>query len=79
MSCKIPMNTRVTISVMLLCEFVYTETFSWFWGVILGGGVEEFSAVKNCTKIIGKHVCNFIKKWLQHGCFPAKSSKTLIL
>ena len=35
----------------------------------------------NFTKIIGKHMCKFIKKWFQHMCFPvnfAKFSKTPI-
>ena len=38
--------------------------------------------VENFTEIIGKHVCNFIKKCLQHSSFPvnfAKFSKAPIL
>ena len=48
---KISINTRVNISVMLLCQFVYAEALFDFEGVL-----------ENSTKIIEKHVCNFIKK-----------------
>ena len=44
---KIPINTRVTISVMLLCQFVYAEALFDFEGVL-----------ENSTK----RVWNFIKK-----------------
>ena len=30
--CKMPMNTRATISVMLLCQFVYAEALFDFEG-----------------------------------------------
>ena len=30
--CKIPMNTCATISVMLLCSFVYVEALFYFEG-----------------------------------------------
>ena len=56
MFCKISMNTRATISVMLLCLFVYLER------CLILRGDWKIGALENFPKIIGKHVCNFIKK-----------------
>ena len=73
---KIPMNTYVTISVLLLCSFVYTEVLFDF-----EGWFEK--ALHRKTLVIGcLYACNFIKKWLQHSCFPmnfTKYSRTYIL
>ena len=73
---KIPMNTYVTISVLLLCSFAYTEVLFDF-----EGWFEK--ALHRKTLVIGcLYACNFIKKWLQHSCFPmnfTKYSRTYIL
>ena len=69
MFCKISMNTCATILVTLLCWFAYLEAL-----LDSEGWLEKMSAT-----FIGKHACNFIKKWLQHRCFPlnfAKLSRT---
>ena len=62
-----------------LCYFA--NLFSWKRCLNLRGDW-KVGVLENFTKIIGKHVCNFIKKWLLHRCFSvnfAKFSRTTIL
>ena len=58
------MNTNATISVMLVCQFVYAEPLFDFEGW-LEKAVHRKILVMDCL-----YACNFIKKWLQHRCFP---------
>ena len=67
---EIAMNTHATISVMLVCEFVYAEELLDF-----KGWLENTLYRKTLEN-------NFIKKWLQRKCFPLnfeKRSRTTIL
>ena len=72
----IAMNTNATISVMLVCQFVYAETLFDF-----EGWVEKTLYRKT---VVMDFLCayNFIKKGLQHMGFPvniAKPSRTTTL
>ena len=58
MFCKTPMNTRATISVILLCKIAYAEALFEF----------AIWLENRCSRnfYIVKYVSNFIHKWLQH-------------
>ena len=61
---KIPMNTHATISVMLVCQFAYAEALLDFKGWL------EKTLHKKALVMDSLYAWNFIKKWLQHICFP---------
>ena len=65
----IPMNRYAIISVMLVCRFVYAKTLLDF-----EGWLEKTRHRKTIVMDI-LYACNFIKKWLQHRCFPVNFAK----
>ena len=70
---KIPMNTHATISIMLVCQSVYAEALFDFKGWL------EKTLDKKALVMDSLYAWKFIKKWLEHICFPvnfAKPSRT---
>ena len=65
---KISMNTYAIISVMLVYRIVYAKTLLDFEGRL---GKTRYR--KTIADIL--HACKFIKKWLQHRCFPVNFVK----
>ena len=62
------LNTYAIISVMLVCRFVYAKTLLDF-----EGWLEKTRRETIVMDIL--HACKFIKKWLQHRCFPVNFVK----